>query len=329
MAARPRLSRRGPPAGRPTGRAAAAAAPESTDSAAHPQAAARARRAAARRSARRRRAIAAAALSSTASRTPGAPPAEHVAHDARVEHPVAAAQRLRLDRLDPERRPGRRSSGRPCRRRPPTTLDVVVVVSSSRPSSPRNTSAVSPRARPARAAMTGAIRGSAQPTAAAGTRAGLVSGPRKLKTSATPSSRRGAPGVPHAGVEDRREAETDADLGDGRAPPPSPGRSIDDAELLEHVRRPAADVAARLPCLTTRRPGAGDDQRRHRGDVHGVRAVGAGADDVDRAAARSSTGVGPGRASCGPARRAPRRLALGAQQHGERGELRRGGRRRP
>ena len=40
--------------------------------------------------------------------------------------------------------------------------------------------------------MTGAIRGSAQPIAAATGRAGLVSGPRKLKTVAMPISRRGA-----------------------------------------------------------------------------------------------------------------------------------------
>src|SRR6266545_2159208 len=41
--------------------------------------------------------------------------------------------------------------------------------------------------------MIGAMRGSATPTAAWAARAGLVSGPRKLNTVGTPSSRRGAP----------------------------------------------------------------------------------------------------------------------------------------
>ena len=35
-----------------------------------------------------------------------------------------------------------------------------------------------------------------------------------------------------------------------------------------------------MPCLTTAAPVPGDDHGRHRGDVHGVRAVAAGADDV-------------------------------------------------
>ena len=76
---------------------------------------------------------------------------------------------------------------------PPLTcqiFEVVVVVSSSRPSSPRNTQASTPR--PAKTpAITGAIRGSAQPIACAPGRAGLVSGPNRLNVVAMPSSRRG------------------------------------------------------------------------------------------------------------------------------------------
>ena len=66
------------------------------------------------------------------------------------------------------------------------TDDVVVVVSSSRPSSPRNTQASTPRAAKT-PAITGAIRASAQPIAWAAGRLGLVSGPRKLKAVGTPS----------------------------------------------------------------------------------------------------------------------------------------------
>ena len=70
------------------------------------------------------------------------------------------------------------------------TVDGAVVVSSSSPSSPWNTSAELPR--PASTpASTGPIRGSATPTAWDRGRAGLATGPRKLNTVGTPSSRRG------------------------------------------------------------------------------------------------------------------------------------------
>ena len=86
-------------------------------------------------------------------------------------------------------------------------------------------------------------RGRRSRSPAAVTRAGLVSGPRKLKNVGTPSSRRGGAGVPHAGVEDRGEAEPDADLGD----------------RARRRRRPAGRwprraPRARRPSRTTRSP---------------------------------------------------------------------------
>ncbi len=103
-------------------------------------------------------------------------------------------------------------------------------------------------------AITGAIRGLPQPIALAAGWAGLVSGPRKLKTVGMPSSRRGGTGVPVGRVVDRREAEPDADLGDGASRPrlraarwrtPSPSSRSAAPHLLD---------AARLPCLTTGAP---------------------------------------------------------------------------
>jgi hypothetical protein len=66
----------------------------------------------------------------------------------------------------------------------PPDRDVVAVVSSSSPSSPRTTSADTPR-RANTSAITPAIRASAQPMAWAPGWAGLVSGPRKLNAVAT------------------------------------------------------------------------------------------------------------------------------------------------
>ena len=69
------------------------------------------------------------------------------------------------------------------------TLEVVAVVISSSPSSPRNTQASTPRWANT-PAITGAIRGSAQPIAWAPGRAGFASGPSKLNVVPIPSSRR-------------------------------------------------------------------------------------------------------------------------------------------
>ncbi len=66
---------------------------------------------------------------------------------------------------------------------------VVVVVSSSRPSSPCTTSTLDPRAAYT-PAITSARSSKAQPMSPARGAAGLVSGPSRLKTVGTPISRR-------------------------------------------------------------------------------------------------------------------------------------------
>ena len=68
---------------------------------------------------------------------------------------------------------------------------VVVVVSSSSPSSPCTTSTLQRRAANT-PAITGASSAKAQPINPARGRAGLVSGPSRLNTVGTPTSRRGA-----------------------------------------------------------------------------------------------------------------------------------------
>ena len=145
---------------------------------------------------------AAAALSSTASRTGPGSPAEHVPrHARRCRRRRRRAGPRPGSRGTPER-PGRgsaRSTAPPPR--PPDACDGVGVVSSSRPSSPRNTSALRPRVgEHARDHRRHPPRRRRRPPGARGW-AGLVSGPRKLKAVGTPSSRRGRGGVPERRVE--------------------------------------------------------------------------------------------------------------------------------
>ena len=132
------------------------------------------------------------------------------------------------------------------------TDDVVVVVSSSRPSSPRNTHASTPR--PAKTpAITGAIRGSAQPIAWAAGRVGFVSGPRKLKVVPMPSSRRATAACRIAGW---NAAEKQ------KVMPASPATSATRAGVRSRrmpsasrtSAEPDSDDAERLPCLTTVAP---------------------------------------------------------------------------
>ena len=134
------------------------------------------------------------------------------------------------------------------------TDDVAVVVSSSRPSSPRNTSADMPR--PANTpAMIGHIRRSAQPTAAAVGRAGLVSGPRKLNTVGTPSAPRAAAVWRSAGWNSGAKQNVTPISSATRAVS-SGGRSITTPSRSSRSAAPHLDVAARFPCLTTRAPAA-------------------------------------------------------------------------
>ena len=197
-----------------------------------------------------------------------------------------------------------------------------MTVSSSSPSSPRNTSARRPAVgeHPGHDAPPSA--GRRTPTAWAAGCAGLVSGPRKLKTVGTPSSRRGTAACRIAGWNTRREAErrcrrvagTRHRAGDRSTATPS--SSSTSAE-------PQAEDAARLPCLTTRAPAPGDDDRGHRRDVHGVRAVTAGAAGVDRRA-RDVDPHGHVEHRADQAADLVRGLALGPQRDHEAGDLRRG-----
>ena len=133
------------------------------------------------------------------------------------------------------------------------TVDVVVVVSSSRPSAPWNTRPRSPR--PANTpAVRAAIRASATPTAWATGWAGLANGPRKLNVVRMPSSLR-APGMAQRRVVVRREQESDPDLVDDRGLAPG-ARSSTTPSASSTSAAPQAEDAARLPCLTTRAPAA-------------------------------------------------------------------------
>ncbi len=127
-----------------------------------------------------------------------------------------------------------------------------MTVSSSIPSSPRKTSAETPR-RARTAASSGASRASATPTARAFGAAGFVSGPRMLNTVRMPNSRRGPAACRIAGWNSGAKqnvmptsSATSAICGAGRSSA-TPSSSRTSAE-------PHAEDAERLPCLTTRAP---------------------------------------------------------------------------
>ncbi len=132
------------------------------------------------------------------------------------------------------------------------TRDVAVVVSSSRPSSPRKTREEWPRSAKT-PAMIGAIRASATPIAWALTRAGLVSGPRKLNTVRMPSWPRADATCRRAGwnftakqkVMPASSATSATRLGVSSRLTPS---------FSSTSEAPDAEEAARLPCLTTFAP---------------------------------------------------------------------------
>ena len=200
------------------------------------------------------------------------------------------------------------------------TDDVVAVVSSSRPSSPRNTSARVPRA--ARTpASTGAMRRSAQPTAAATGRAGLVSGPRKLKTVPMPISRRVRPACRMPGWNTGAKKKPIPASSTHRAT--RGGRQVDDdAEGLQHVGGPGRRRRGAVAVLGDRHPRGGGDDGGHRGDVDRVRAVAAGADDVDARAVEAHRRRDLEHRG-GHAGHLLGRLALRPERHDEAGDLRR------
>ena len=136
-----------------------------------------------------------------------------------------------------------------------------MVVSSSSPSSPRNTQASTPR-RANTPAMSGAVRGSAQPMACAAGRAGLASGPRRLKVVADAELAPGHGGVPQGRVEGGGEAEGDAGL--ARRPRATCGRGQvePDAEPLQHVGGAGLRGGGAVAVLDHGGAGSGRDDRR-------------------------------------------------------------------
>ena len=109
-------------------------------------------------------------------------------------------------------------------------------------------------------------------------------------------SRGAAPRRAHARVEDRREEEADARPPARSGRRPRRGRSMTTPSSSSTSAAPEDDDAARLPCLATGTPAAAVTTARHGGDVDRVRAVAAGADDVD-AGQRAAPPGWPGRAS--------------------------------
>src|SRR6266542_1894247 len=101
--------------------------------------------------------------------------------------------------------------------------------------------------------MIGAMRGSATPTAAWAARAGLVSGPRKLNTVGTPSSRRGAPAWRNDGWNTGAKQKP-MPASSTQAATPSGGRPMVTPSASSRSALPHMLEAARLPCLATRWP---------------------------------------------------------------------------
>jgi hypothetical protein len=130
--------------------------------------------------------------------------------------------------------------------------EVVVVVSSSRPSSPRNTHASTPR-RASTPAMIGAIFASAHPIAWAAGLTGLASGPRTLNVVPMASSRRGTAAWRSAGWNAAAKQKVIPTCSARRATW-SGGRSSRMPSASSTSAEPAWLEADRLPCLTTRAP---------------------------------------------------------------------------
>ena len=180
------------------------------------------------------------------------------------------------------------------------------MVSSSSPSSPRNTQASTPR-RAKTPAITGAIRRSAQPIACAcgpgrvGDRAEEVeaSCPRRARGGRTAACR-------SAGWKAAAKQNVMPGLvrhpGDVGRPAGRAGcRAASSTSALPGLRR-GGPVAV----LDHGDAGAGGDDRGHRGDVHRERPVAAGADDVEHPARRPAAGW-RARTSPRPGPRPPRR----------------------
>ncbi len=122
-------------------------------------------------------------------------------------------------------------------------------------------------------------------------------------------------GEAHGGMEHLREEEGHADLAD-QALDLGHGEVQTDAERLEHVGRARARGRGAVAVLDDGAAGRGDHDRGHRGDVHSLREVAPGADDVDRMPLhRDGTGMGDHRIGQGLELRAAD--ALGLERHEE------------
>ena len=132
------------------------------------------------------------------------------------------------------------------------TAEVVVVVSSSSPSSPRKTQASTSRAA-STPAITGATRGSAHPTARACAWAGLVSGPSMLNVVPMPSSLRAGPAKRRAGWNVLAKQNV-MPASSATSATRSAGRSSRMPSTRSTSADPDWELADTLPCLTTLAP---------------------------------------------------------------------------
>mgnify|MGYP002651870945 CR=1 FL=1 len=128
-------------------------------------------------------------------------------------------------------------------------------------------------------------------------------------------------GEPERRVKHRGEAESDADLVDARGNLGGTERDRH-AQGLQHVGTATLRRRSPIAMLDHGHASRGDDDRRHRRDVHGVRAVASRSDDVDR----RTVGVDEGGVVEHRLRQACefcRRSALHLHADAERGDLRR------
>ncbi|MDA4107985.1 hypothetical protein MHOL44478_12015 [Mycobacterium holsaticum DSM 44478] len=131
---------------------------------------------------------------------------------------------------------------------------VVVVVSSSRPSSPCTTSTLAPLVANT-PAITSARSPQAQPIRPARGEAGLVNGPSRLNTVGTPISRRTTPACRYDGWNCGANANPMPTSATLRATSSGP-RSMRTPSASSVSAPPDSDDAARLPCLITGTPAA-------------------------------------------------------------------------
>ena len=141
-----------------------------------------------------------------------------------------------------------------------------------------------------RAPAIGSIHsGRATPKSIRDGRAGLISGPSRLKIVGTPQHATHLRGMPQPGMIGGREQKTDSMAVER---PPSDGR-IDvggDAQRLQQVERAAAAGDRTVAVLDDRHTARGGGEGDERGEVERVLPVAAGADDVGELDLRAGKG---------------------------------------